>query len=836
MRWAVAILSALPAFAAIPTPEAHFGHAMGADRKLVRWSDVVRYFQSLDANSEALRLERLGFSTEGRPMVAAIIAAPETLADAEKYREIVARLADPRSLPPEDAETLVAEGKPIVMITCSVHSSEVASTMTAAQFAHDLLTQDTPRHRAILENAILLLVPSLNPDGVDKVRRWYDEWLGGPYEGAPMVELYHKYTGHDLNRDWYFFSQRETRLAAEKLHNHWRPQIVYDVHQMGTDGARIFIPPWVDPVDPNIDPLIVQQVNAFGMAMAVDLTARGKRGVLVNGIYDYYTPARHYQSYHGALRLLSESASVRYATPIDVEPSSLKERNRNYNARESSWNFLEPWEGGTWRLQDIVDNQLITFESVLYTAALRREDLLRNFYTIGERIIARGQDRAYVVPADQHDPNAAVRLLQTLQFGNVEIERVLETPDPESDSIREGDALIRLAQPFGSFAETLLDVQNYPNLRQYPGGPPLQPYDVTAHSLPLLMGVRAHEYSPVDDLATEIQDQVHFSLGRVDEASELMMPAGYDSVWIAVNRLLKEGVPVHRRASDGAFLIKADPSLRDRLGRLASELGVDFRASGSLSQYHPVLRRPRIAVYAGHVPIMDEGWTRWLLRRYEFQFDSVGNEGLLDNLADRYDVLILADANPAVLERGYANRYGEGESIVPPEYREGIGTEGAAALLEFASSGGTIIALNRASEYAIKNLGLPVENAVERVDRKRFYAPGTLVNVRPDVSDPLCYGMRTEEAAWFESGPVFRITAAANATAAVTYPESDILASGWLLGEAYVANRASVVRVSVGEGQAVLFGIRPQYRGQSVATMKLFFNGLFLGATRSPQP
>ena len=347
--------------------------------------------------------------------------------------------------------------------------------MTAVQFAYELLSEDTARHRAILANTILLLVPSLNPDGVDKVRAWYRQWLGTPYEAAPLTELYHKYLGHDNNRDWYIFSQKETRLMVEKVHNAWHPQIVYDVHQMGRNGARIFVPPWIDPVDPNIDPLITQQVNAFGTAMAVDLTAAGKKGVLIHGIYDYYSPARHYQSYHGALRLLSESASVRFASPVIVPPEKLDRTGRGYDSLASTWNFLEPWEGGQWRLGDIVANQLITFESVLYSAALRRSDLLRNFYEINRRVIERGKDRAWVVPQQQHDPNAASRLLETLRFGGVEIERVSGEPSEAVGTVQPGDYLVRLAQPYGSFAKTLLERQNYPDLRVYPGGPPQQP-------------------------------------------------------------------------------------------------------------------------------------------------------------------------------------------------------------------------------------------------------------------------------------------------------------------------------------------------------------------------
>ena len=830
MRLLALLASVLPALAALPTPEQHFGHAMGDDRALVEWSGVVEYFRLLDAESDSMRVEELGPSTEGRPLIIATFATPETLGRLEEYRGILAKLADPRVTTQKDAFELAAAGKPAIVITCSIHSSEVASTMTAVQFAYDLLTRDNDRHRAILENTIVLLVPSLNPDGVDKVREWYQRWLGGPYEGAPLTFLYHKYLGHDNNRDWYIFSQQETRLIVEKVHNWWRPQIVYDVHQMGSSGARIFVPPWIDPIDPNIDPLITQQVNAFGTSMAMDLTAAGKTGVLVNGIYDYYSPARHYQSYHGALRLLSESASARFATPITVDSEQLKSNRRGYDPHESSWNFLEPWEGGEWRLRDIVDNQLITFESVLYTAALRRTDLLRNFYRIGKRIIDRGHGRAFVVPREQHDPAAATRLLRTLDFGDVEIVRALEDATVEDRTVNEGDFVVRLAQPYGAFANTLLSRQDYPDLRRYPGGPPLMPYDATAHTLPLLMGVEAFQVTGELDLVTEAVERVaHLSAG-VAAADELTLSPDSGSSWAAVNRLLADGVAVHRRLSDGAFLFRSSPDVLPVLEELVEEWGIECVASDTVAADHPPLELPRVAIYAGHVPIMDEGWTRWLLDRYGMPYQTVGNLEVAEGLVGKFDVLILADASPEVLDRGYAHEYGDGESIVPPEYRDGLGEAGAAALVDFARAGGTIMAFNRAASYAANRLGLPVENAIEGLSKQRFFGPGTLVNVEADLSHPLCVGMRQREAAWFESGPVFRVRRqfAAKVREVLRFPGRNVLASGWLLGEGHLANRAAVLDVPFGSGRVILFGIRPQYRGQSNATFKMIFNGLHL--------
>ena len=826
----LAVLFVLPAQAELPVPETHFGHVMGADRELVSWAEVLSYFRALDAASESVLVDELGPTTEGRPMILAAIASPETIADLERYRRIVGRLADPRGTPPEEAAELAVQGKPVVVITCSIHSSEVASTMTAVQFAYDLLTDDSPRHRAILANTIFLLVPSLNPDGVDKVHAWYNRWLGTPHEAAPLTELYHHYTGHDNNRDWYIFSQQETRLTVEKVHNAWHPQIVYDVHQMGRYGARIFVPPWIDPVDPNIDPLIVQQVNAFGTAMAVDLTAAGRKGVLIHGIYDYYSPARHYQSYHGAMRLLSESASVRFASPVVVPPDRLDRKGRGYDAKVRSWNFLEPWEGGEWRLADIVEDQLLTFESVLYSAALRRSDLLRNFYELGRRAIERGKGQAWLVPARQHDPNAAARLLETLRFGGVEIERVVGPEPEEADSVRPGDYLVQLSQPYGAFAKTLLERQDYPDLRVYPGGPPLRPYDATAHSLPLLMGVEAGPAVGQPAVETEPAVTFDFGGGRVADAANLRLSPSPSASWIAVNRLLSDGISVHRSLLDGAFVLSAPPAVRERIEELAKELAIDFEASETPASNHPPMRMPRVAIYSGHVPLMDGGWTRWLLDRYEMPYRTVGNDEILAGLREQSDVLIIPDAGPHVLHEGFDRLYADEISAVPPAYRGGIGDAGVAQIVQFARAGGTVLAFNRAAAYAAERLDLPVENVTAQLGKSRFYGPGTLVNVEADPLHPLCFGMRETQAVWFESGPAFRVRRGASSRVrqVLRYPERNLLASGWLLGEAFLVGRAAVVDVSVGAGRVVLFGIRPQYRAQSDATFKMVFNGLYL--------
>lgn len=778
--------------AALPTPESYFGHRMGADRRVLDWSRVVSYFQELDRSSDRIVVKELGKSTEGRPFLAAFIASPATLRDLDRFRSIQKRLADPRKTSRADAEPLIGRGRAVVMITCSIHATEIASSHTAVEFAWRLLTDDSPKVRAILDNVILILVPSLNPDGMDLVADWYRKTLGTPFEGTSPPHLYQKYTGHDNNRDWYIFSQQETRLVVSQLHNAWHPHIVYDVHQQGPNASRMFVPPWLDPVDPNIDPLILQQCNLFGMGMAAGLTGAGKTGVVVNALYDFWTPARHYQAYHGGLRILSESASARIATPVTVRPDQIDRTALGYNPRESSWNYLEPWLGGEWRLRDIVDYQSIAWESLLTQAASCRETLLRNFYCINQRAAARTSPYAFVVSASQSDPGAARKLLETLVFGLVEIGRARGAFEAVGKRYPASSYVIRMQQPFSSFAKTLLERQRYPDLRVYPGGPPRRPYDVTAHTLPLLMGVAVDSVEGPFDAPLDLVSRF-----EPPPKNRPILPASDTDSWREVNRVWRAGGTVWRDPATGDFYTALRPGLIQ-------------------------LHRPRIGLYRSHVPSMDEGWTRWLLEEFGFAYESVGNTDIeASSLRPRFEVIVFPDQSSSEIEEGF--RKGE----MPDEYCGGLGDSGAEALRAFARDGGTLIFLNHSTAWARAHLGLDVVDLLEGLPNTEYYSPGSLLNVTLESKSPLTLGLPERIAIWSQGSPAWR---APDATVVARYSQSDMLASGWLLGEKRLSGQAALVDLPIGSGRVILFGMRPQYRAQSYQAFKLLFNALLLGA------
>ncbi|MGO9255532.1 MAG: M14 metallopeptidase family protein [Bryobacteraceae bacterium] len=770
--------------AAVPTPQSYFGHPIGADRTVLDWEKVVGYFNLLAQSSDRIRVEELGKTAEGRPFIAATIADPETQRHLDRYIALQGRLADPRKTTPAEAEPLFAQGKTVVLLTCSIHATEIASTHTAVEYAYRLLTEDTPHNRAILRDDILILVPSLNPDGVDIVTQWYRRMLGTPYEGSNPPWLYHKYVGHDNNRDWYIFSQPETRLTISKLHNVWHPEIVYDVHQMGANAARLFVPPWLDPTEPNIDPILMQEMNMMGTAMASAETAAGKTGIAIHGVYDFWTPSRHYQAFHAGLRLLTESASARIASPSTLTASQIAQTALGYNPRERSWNYLEPWLGGTWHLRDIIDYQLVAWDALLYNASLHRDELLRNFYKVGQRQVDRTEPWGFVISANQRDPGATRKMLETLRFGQVEIGRG-----------EDGSGVIPMHQPYSGWAKALLERQKYPEDRLYPGGPPKRPYDVTANTLPLLMGV--------DSKA--VDQAVPFS-GVWEPAPPIagpLLPAADTDSWVAVNKAWAAGRSVWRDPASGDFSLAVRAGWKE-------------------------VKRPRVALYQSWTANMDEGWTRWLFEQVGFAYTTLHNKDIqAGGLRQNFDVVVVPDQSAASLENGMRN--------LPEEYSGGLGAKGEQALKAFANAGGTLVFLNNASEYAIAHLGVQAKTVTPRGGRgmedggdrptsgsSEFYSPGSLLNAKIDTHSPLAYGIPAEIAIWSEQSPAWDT----QLPVVARYPDSGVLASGWLVGEKTIAGKAALIDAPIGSGRVILFGMRPQYRAQSYLTFKMFFNAL----------
>jgi hypothetical protein len=756
--------------ASVPAPEDVLGFRPGDDRKLASWAQVVEYFRRLAASSPRVRVEELGKTTLGAPFVLATISAPENIERLETYREIQQHLADPRTILPArerevKAEGYISNGKTVVLITCGVHSTEVGSYLSGMLIAHRLASSDDAEVREILKNTIVLLVPSLNPDGVDIVKNWYDRTLGTPYEGTSPPELYHKYVGHDDNRDWYAFTQIETQLTVDKIHNVWHPQIVHDIHQQGAYGSRLFLPPYMKPVEPNVPKQLVEGYTELGRFMADNMLKAGFKGITWDSTYDAWTPARAYSHYHGGVRILSETASVNIATPIKVTSEQLR-AGEGYDARKVTPNFPVAWTGGEWHMRDITNYMTAAAFELLKHAAQNRDAWLKRFYSIGREAVRPrrpGELQGFRVSQSENTNF----LLMALQRAGVELKKLPLTraelrrlPRPY---ITPGDfnVFVPMAQPYGGFAKALLEAQHYPDLRDAEGHP-IAPYDVTAHTLSLLMNVPAEPvYKPVKTVGSVVMDD------------------------------------------SGLFAVK--------------EHGGDASKA---------VEKTRLALYKSHVPSMDEGWTRWVFEQYELDYSSLGDaEVRAGNLRAKYDSIVIPDQSPRAILEGYR------KGSMPDELTGGLGKEGVKALREFVEQGGTLVTLNNASDFAIEQLNLPLRDISDGLKRTEFYCPGSILRTILDTTNPVAKGMERESIAWVEDSPVFEIKSDPATLARVKiiarYPDSGTpLLSGWLLGAERIRGKAALVEVGIGKGRVYLFGFRPQYRGQSLATYPLLFNAV----------
>ncbi|NOZ62169.1 MAG: hypothetical protein GXO74_10845 [Calditrichaeota bacterium] len=825
----------ITAFADVPSPEQFLGFKPGTDRKLADMRQIVAYFKILGENSGRVAVEEVGKTTLGNPFIVAVITAEKNqshLSDFQNYQQL---LADPRKISPQQAEEIIRDkGKTVVMINCSIHASEIGASQMAMQLAYDLATSQNRTFQEILDKVILLLVPMHNPDGVQMVVDWYRQYLGTPYEGGRMPWLYNKYVGHDNNRDWYMFTQVESRLTL-KVHNAWHPQIIVDMHQMGSRGARLFVPPYVDPFEPNVDPILQQEVGMMGTFIATELTSQGKAGVIHSSRYDAWTPARAYHHYHGGIRILTECASVRVATPIKIEPFELAA-----DVRKPSVRMPLPWQGGDWTLEDIVDYDYAAAVAALTNAARLRENWLRNFYRIHWKAVNRtAPPFAFVVPAAQGDYSTTLKLLEVLKLGAVEIHQAQEDFAADGKTFSAASFIIYMAQPYGSFAKTLLEPQVYPEIRAYPGGPLKPPYDVVAHTLPLLMGVKVIQISKPFSASAELLRSLPAPQSQIDATTAefygYFWDSGTNDAIVAAERLLEKGFGVSRAAEDfhqtgstfkaGSFFVKKKKGLSAAVKNIADDLNVHFQLLKENPDVRVLkLKKPKLGLYHSWSASMDEGWTRWVLEQFEIPYTRVENKMVKNgNLNKKFDVLILPDIHERMIVKGIS------EKSIPPEYAGGIEDVGVKNVIQFVENGGALITLNRAASFAIKYFQINVVDSSRKWTRKDFYCPGSILRAKVDNRHPVAYGYGSSSAIFFRGSPVFSVN---EGTSVVTYPDKNLLLSGWINGGAHLAGKSAIVEVKRGKGKIILIGFPTLYRGQAHATFRFLFNSIFYGSAK----
>lgn len=854
--------------AQVPHPADVFGFTPGDDYKLATYSQMLDYYKQLDAASDRVQLREIGQTVLGRPMLLIFISSEENMKQLDKWRTISEQLARAR-IDDETARQLAKEGKSITWIDGGLHATEVAHAQMTSLLAYKVATEETPEMQKIRENTILLLMPVMNPDGLDIVAAWYKRNLGTPFETTRPPWLYHYYVGHDNNRDWFMNNMPESKAVSQVIYNEWYPQIVYNHHQTGPSWTRIFLPPFADPVNPVIHPGVTTGVNLVGSAMANRFAMKKMSGVVSDVIYSMWWNGgmRTVPYFHNMIGILTETshatASPRFFDPDSIPKSIANRRGGGMPTNGTNIFYPYPWKGGESHFKDPVRYMLTASMAVLKIATDLKEHWLYSIYQMGRESIEKGEagkPYAYVIPSEQWNAGEEINLVNILMNGGVEVHQANKDFKVEDKKYPAGSFVIYTGQAFRPYVVDLLDKQEYPDRRSSPNGPPEPPYDIAGWTLPMQMGVTVDRVETPFQIETEaIASRVKSQPGKVDGKADY----GYlfshrpNASILAANRLLAAGESVYwsdasidekKKLDKGTFLVKTNgEDTQQRVKVLADELGLDFfgvkkEPSVNLSQ----LKKAKIGLYKSWRGNMDEGWTRWLLTEYHFDHDTLHDGDVQNSDLSQYHAIILPSQSSNQMLNGHA------PGTMPDEYTSGLGLEGAVALKRYVEQGGTLIALDAACDFVIRQFGLPVRNTVAGVSSSKFFIPGSLVKLNVSTDNPVAYGMKSDAIASFVRSRAFttiRLSGKGEGgkediakadpppvEVIAHYAKEDILMSGWALGEKkYIGGKAAVMRVKVNEGDVILIGFRPQFRGQPRGTYKLLFNAM-LAATLDKMP
>jgi len=818
--------------AVIPTPHEHFGFTPGDDYKLADYSQITSYFEKLSHASDRLRWVKFGDTSAGKPMYVAFISAPENLKRLDEYQGINRKLALAQ-VSAVEAKGLAQKGRVFVWIDSGLHATEVAPSQHAPELAYRMLTDESAEAQSIRSKVILMQIPCINPDGLDMVVEWYRSNVGTPFELAPLPQLYQRYAGHDNNRDWYMLNLRETRNVTKLLFQEWFPEIVYNQHQAPPFPARIFVPPYAEPLNPNIPASVMEGINQIGAAIKDRFALENKPGALSYYGFDAWWNGglRSVPAFHNMHGILTETAGNSYATPVTYKDTDLHERFENGVLTKAPSMFYEkPWLGGRWRLRDAVDYMLTADFAILNLAADRSSEYLYQAYEAAEAQIELGQagkPYGYAIPEQQRDATAAREMLSRLKLAGVEIKQATARFSMGGRDFAEGTFVISSAQPFRGYAVDLLEPQKYPELREGANGPLKRPYDIAGWTLPMQMGVdviRLDEPLPAklrvaDDFGSTAPSRAH------NDASFFQNMAG----------LLKAGKSL-RWSSDGKLLVEGEAQLAEISGATYT------------------IRSPRVAVYDSWLANIDAGWTDWLLDQERVPHTMLRNADIQKgHLNERFDSIVLpAQDAGAILhgarqgERNVGGRMDSTPNVQQrPEYTGGIELKGLVELAEFVRQGGWLVTFDQAGELPVSNFPLPVRLLVkaggseETVSAKAYFCPGSILRATVDTKSPIAFGMPQDSYVFSSGGQAYDSLllpeynkGEREVRTVARYAAANVLASGFLSGESTIAGRPLLVDVRYGKGHVVLFGFRPQFRGQTYGTFRLVLNSIYLASAQ----
>jgi len=839
-----------------------FGFEPGSDRNLFTYEQLIEYLEKLDAESERIKLEEIGTSPMGKPMYIAFISSEENIQNLDALKELNRELALNPDIEDAKLKEMTRDGKAFVLATLSMHSSEVAPSQSASLVAYEFASTSDEKKLEWLNNVVYMMVPCHNPDGMDLIVENYKKHVGSKYEGASLPQVYHKYVGHDNNRDFVILSQDDSRAIARIYNQTWFPQVMVEKHQMGSTGTRYFVPPNHDPVAENVPAGVFHWGGIFGQHMATDMTAEGLAGVSQHYIFDDYWPGSTETCiWKNVIGFLTEAASTQTASPIYIEPLELRVGGKGLSEYKKSINMLLPWEGGWWRLGDIVDYEISSTMSIIKTASLYREDILDFRNRMCREQVELGKTEApyyYIMPAVQHDQGELVNLVNLMKEHGISVYELKEDMVLEGKVYKAGDVVIPLAQPFRPFIKEVLEDQEFP-LRHYtPGGEIIKPYDITSWSLPLHRYVKSHE---IDTRSKELEGKISLIEGSYDlstpidtEVYAVLLPVRSNESFRAAFSALDQGLKVERLNADmeldglsygkGSFIVypgRSKEILEKILEALPIQPGViaektDLEASA--------LELPRIALVETYFHDMDAGWTRFVFDTYHIPFTVLHPDQFPEtDLAGNFDVIIFPDNDKDILmtgKRKSGDTYYMGS--YHPDYVKGMDKKGFENLMTFSDQGGLVIAWGRSAGLfegllTIKKgeekeeFQLPFRDISPNLSKAGLYVAGSLVKVNVLEDHPLTLGMPQSIGVFSRGRPVFQTSVPKfdmDRRVIASYPEKEILMSGYASGEEKMGNKAAMIWLEKGEGQFVFCGFNPQFRASTQTSFKLLFNAILL--------
>lgn len=839
----------------ITTPRQQFGHDIGEDYFLANYVQLTDYWKKLDRQSNRMKVVQIGKTAEGRTMLMSIITAPENFTKLARYQDIAARLARAEGLTDAQARALAKEGKAVVWIDGGLHATEVLGAQQLVQWVYEMVSRNDAETQRFLRDVILLAVPA-NPDGMDLVSDWYMRNPAADKRStAGVPRLYQKYAGHDNNRDSYMASQPETQAMDSILFRAWYPQIMYNHHQTGPAGTIMFAPPFRDPFNYNLDPMIPVGIDLVGAAMHNRFVAEGKPGTTMRGGANYSTwwngGLRTTVYYHNMIGLLTET--IGHPTPMEV--AFVPDRML------PSGNTPFPIMPQKWRFAQSLAYELTANRAVMDVASKYREDFLYNIYRMGRNSIERGKTdtwtltpnrvaavkaaveknrtdkvqatpaqylevlrdraardpRAYIIPSDQPDFGTASRFVNALVKNGITIDRATQSFAANGRTYPAGSYVVMTAQAFRPHVLDMFEPQNHPDDIPYPGGPPTPPYDNAGWTLAYLMGVKFDRI--LDPFTGPFEKLAGFApvpRGAVAPSAGgtlFSLSRTTNDAFAAVNQLLAAGEDVYALKAEtrmsgkalaaGTFVVRAKATTMPVLQRISAAKGLNFDAIAGVTSVDGMtkLRAPRIALWDVYGGSMPSGWTRFVLEQFDFPYQVVyANDLDAGNLNDKYDVVILPDgATLASTDstRGFESRVQPAD--VPEQWRSRMGRITAAKTLPqiraFVEKGGTLLALGDASNIGYA-LDLPLRNAItdsagKALGRARYYVPGSVLGVAVDTTSEIAWGLPSRTDVYFDNSPAFRLAPGAR--------EKGVKTVAWF-------DNASPLRSGWAWGQKVLDG------------------------------